>query len=148
MCSSIHDTRRSPFARASNLRRKVVLLIAFLVVFVILGKLYNWRMPTFLSIPERFNAEVAWESYGRDGIRCVKLLTNEARYLSAVSQLQLENISGYPKWDNAPANCTAVQWWNINFPSMAQHYRLSDNGSERVLTAYSNGYLYYVYEIR
>lgn len=128
--------------------RKVVLLIAFLVVLVISGQLYNWRIPTFLSIPERFKAEVVWEGHGNDGIRCVKLLTNEARYLSAVSQLQLESISGHTNWDNAPANCTTVQWWNISFPSMAQHYRQSDNGSERVLTAFINGYLYYVYEIR
>ena len=130
------------------MRRKVVLITALLGVFVISGQLYSWRIPTFLSIPERFDAEVVWESHGKDGIRCVKLSADEERYLSAVNQLRLENINGYPQWDNAPANCTTVNWWNIDFPSMAQHYRRSENGSERELTAYSNGYLYYVYEIR
>lgn len=121
------------------------------VIAILAAMFFAWdrlRYPEFLSLTERLKANVVWENIGKDGIRCVKLKSDKKRYLAAVNQLELRDMSSYPEYDKYPANCSTADWWNVKFPTEAQNYRRGKSGSPRILTAFINGYLYYAYEVR
>jgi len=126
---------------------KAVLIFGFVILTFSVWEHYKY--PKFLSLTERLNANITWESSGLDGIRCVKVKISKKRYALAVNELKLSSASDYPQfYKQYPANCVSVDWWNINFPENSQHYWLSpEDMKTRIHTAYINGYMYYSYEV-
>jgi len=84
---------------------------------------------------------------GLDSLRCIKVTLGKIEFSHAISKLDLTTREDYPKHDLSSANCN-VDWWDINMPTDATHFRIRNGGSIRELAAYRNGVFYYAYELR
>lgn len=102
---------------------------------------------SFLPLNKWFNADVYSESIGYDSVYCLRVELTEGEFVSVIRKLHLEQRDKLPNYEIYQPECK-TGWWDIDMLEEATYFRLSENGSARLMASYKNGYLYYTSEVR